>query len=256
MKKLFFILSLFISTITIAQTSNDCLDIVYLKDGSKLKGTLIEMKIGEYLLLKSVSNIEIKVESKFLKKVVQDCKDNKDNVIDNSIFDKGFHFALRGQVLPGKSYFNSFNIGFGSHVAFNYRRNHRIGYGISVGVERFTINDVEDVTTYPVMAEISGLISTKRISPSYIIGVGYGFVNQKNEYQNNNRNIIDYKGGLTYQALVGLRLSDNLRLNTGVRFQHKTKYWNNQWAWTTEDIYINKDKIVNKRLLIGIEYIW
>lgn len=244
---------LIIAELCFSQSVNDCLDIVYLKDGSKLMGTLKEVKIGEYLILNSISGLEVKVESRFLKKIVQQCEGKTSSVKDNSIFDKGTFIGLRSQFLPGISYSDDFQIGLGSQLVIGQRLNSNIGFGLSLGFEKFALNDIEDKPTFPLMAEISGLIGNKGNSPSYNLGFGYAFAGHKDAVPGTYRSIIEYNGGLCYHGMVGLRLSNHMRINMGVRFQHTSKEWNYYWI---ENPTPNKDYIVNKRLILGIEYIW
>lgn len=241
------------SGLCFTQSVNDCLDIVYLKDGSKLMGTLKEVKIGEYIILHNISGLEIRVESRFLKKIVQKCNEKEKAVKDNSIFDKGTYVGLRSHFLPGIAYFDDFQIGIGSQLVVGHRLNSKIGFGLSLGFEKFGLFDDENTPTYPLMAEMSGLIGNKMNSPSYNIGFGYAFAGNKGAVPGTYRSIVDYNGGLSYHGLVGIRLSDHMRMNMGVRFQHTSKEWKYYWF---ENLTPNTDNIVNKRLILGIEYIW
>lgn len=216
-------------------------------------GTLKEVKIGEYIILNSISGLEVRVESRFLKKIVQKCDEKEKSVKDNSIFDKGTFVGLRSHFLPGISFSDDFQIGLGSQFVVGHRLNSKIGFGLSIGFEKFGLFGDEERPTYPLMAEMSGLIGNKMNAPSYNIGFGYAFAHNKNAVPGTYRSIVDYDGGLSYHGLIGIRLADHMRMNIGVRFQHSSKEWNYYWS---ENLTPSRDNIVYKRLILGIEYIW
>jgi hypothetical protein len=255
MKTYALVFSFLITVSLFAQNNSidNCQDIVYLKDGSKLTGKITEMNIGEYLFITTVTGLSVKVESKYIKKINQNC--DKTKVESNQpLLNKGYYGGIRFLAFQGKTYYKEFALGLGGQVHIGYRFRPEIGIGLSFGGENMLYNNNDEVSSFPLLVEASGKIFNKNSAPSYNIGVGYGFVSKGDNLSDiQYRKINDIKGGMAYQGILGFRLSDKFKLNIGARIQHKKLYWQPIWSDQTNTNY---DKIVNKRLLIGIEYIW
>lgn len=255
MKKFVVYCCMLFSVLASAQevSSSNCLDIVYLKDGSKLIGKVTELLINQHVTVQTSSGITVKVESKYLKKVIQECDDLQPITQPVKPLAKGYYAGLRFQFYGGENNNGNTAIGLGTTVKGGYRVNKKMGIGVSLGSEKLSFNDEKDVISYPFLLEYDYYFGNNQKAPVVNFGIGYGLVTENDDLSNFQKNIVNFRGGLAYHLMAGFSLSTNLKLNIGLKIQHKKMYWINNWD---DSQFTNFDKIINRRMLVGIEYIW
>jgi len=241
-----FVLLLCAGSIGAQTQKGDCHDVVYLKGGSVLRGTILEYIADSNLVMSSWSGARLQVPSSTVKRIVQQCKgDKKANVPFSqrpySFKETGWYHATRFTVLAGES-----GTGVGFQHSTGFKLNRYAGIGLGVGVENF--GPYDGVTaTYPIFVELRGYLLPKKITPFYALGAGIGLAKKYSDNSTWEGGSERWKGGWMAQGQIGYRIGNNAFVHLGIRLQHKTRYWINDW-WGIR----GTDKILHKRLEIGI----
>ncbi|MGB0881152.1 MAG: hypothetical protein ACPGTO_11390 [Polaribacter sp.] len=191
MKNLKIILLLFVTTFsfsTMAQNIGDYIDVVHLKNGSKIKGVIVEQIPGEKIKIKTSDGSEyVFAETDVLKFTREEKpKENlkpKDNPLSyiNNYKRKGKGYFFEAEILNG-------GLGSGLRITNGYRFNQYAKLGFALGGEM--INSIyngpytgiggngyqvnNQTTVLSANLSISGDILDKRITPFYQAELGYG----------------------------------------------------------------------------------
>lgn len=194
MNKKITILLLLISfgLITHAQTIGDYMDVIYLKNGSKIKGVIIEQIPGKSVRIKTEDNSELVYQIAEIEKFVRE-EVNSTEKIDIEI-KKSKPDSLKFMnnfKKKRKGYFANIDVLFGTspsglRVTNGYRFGRFGNIGLAVGIENIELNrnsplhsslyyPSKEYTALSLNLVYSGELLDKRITPFYQFELGYGF---------------------------------------------------------------------------------
>ena len=241
-----FALLLFANTLFSQEKKEDCQDVVYLKGGSILRGTISEYKLDGELIMTTWSGAQMRVPATNVKKVIQDCKTDKKgqiplNLRPYSFKESGWYHATRFGVLSGESG-RGFSIQHSSGLNFN----RLLSVGMGIGFEKFDPFETE-VATFPIFAEMRGYLLPKNISPFYALGLGYGFSKKDTDNGFVDGPVEQWRGGWMAQGHIGYRIGNHATIHLGIRLQHKTFSWENPWGNSS-----GINRILHKRVDVGL----
>ncbi len=228
MKKLIqnlsFIVLLLMCTLSYGQ--NNMEDVVYLKNGSIIRGIIIEQ----------VPNQSIKIQTKdrnvFVFKFDEIEKLTKENLpLDNSKKSSQINdFKKRGYIniteinyCPGIGSSNSGNYSLGFRTVNGYQLNEYLSLGIGLGIDANKIQ-----TLLPITFDLRATILKGIVSPVFNVNIGYAYLlNNKNSNYYSELN-----GGLIINPSFGIKTY--ISKNTAFLFNIGYKM---QWTTATIDLY-------------------
>ena len=246
--KVFCFSFLFVSTSLFAQI--DFEDVLYLKDGSIIRGTIIEQIPTEYLKIELLGGSVLVYKMEDIEKIQREeihfsVKDfQKGKIVNRGAGYKNiseFGFLVGGAENSGYR-----SAAFTMQTINGYQFNHWLFTGIGAGLDRY--GEI-DHTYSPIFVSLSGEPFEKRTSPYYFLDVGYSFAWRRNE---NNTGIEFDKaigGPMTH---VGFGLKVNTRSNVGYIISvgykfHKSTYKFTEYNWWTgEPIRISENRTFNR----------
>ena len=210
---------------------NNMEDVVYLKNGSIIRGTIIEQ----------IPNQSIKIQTKdrsvFVFKFDEIEKFTKENLISENptttttITPKIKDFKKKGYINiteinynPGTGSTNTGNYTIGFKTVNGYQLNEHLSLGIGLGID-----GNKNQTLLPITADIRGTILKGVVSPVINMNVGYSLLlNAKN-----NNIYSELKGGLVINPSFGIKtyISQNVAFlfNIGYKMQWQTLEYNDAY---------------------------
>jgi len=215
--------------------------IVYLKDGSTIKGTIIDWNYEEALQLRTTDGLELTFPAKAIDKVTQASLYKV--TVPYNFKENGLYYAVRGQYIVGNDGRRAKEQGgYGFSALVGHRFNRLLGIGIGTGYDLFIDNTGERLM--PIFTEVSGYLLPKNSSFSYSLAVGYSFAFTDADY-----NLNEAKGGLLIYPAVGLRFGTGemkYTVDLGYKFQNAIFTYTNPWDGTSRD----RHDILYKRLTL------
>ena len=237
MKKLTLIaVLLFASLLGYTQVSGS-LSKIKLIDDSELHVLIIENVPGKYIRIKLPGTEEAVIEYKNIVSIK-----HKSFVYHGKFqLPKGFYMDGSFSLLFGKSSAVSpLRLGLGLGVSANYRFNSFLSLGLGTEVSALFIN--EGAFIFPVYARLRGNFVERRITPVYLLDVGWSFVaNDKNS-----SSTVD--GGWFARPAIGLQIN-KFTVSVGYQLQKTTTTTFNSWWWGGGD-----QLIVEERLMKNISF--
>lgn len=242
---------------TATPVDSNCVDLIYLKNGSLFRGKIVEYKPGESLTVQTLSGLKLWFEDKQVRKIVQDCpkvRPAKTHTARQYSFrERGIYNATRIGLLLGDAHWGqSAKGGFFQHTT-GWQFSRMLGAGIGVGAENFTI-DTDDAATYPVFAEARGYFLPQKVSPYFSLAGGYAFAGKVRNNPDNWSNKVtdDWQGGWMARGNLGYRLGNHFTLDIGIRLQRKTRLWTARWGSNET----GRDRILHKRLEVSAGFLF
>ncbi len=253
-----FVISCLLSASLWAQTTLE--DVVYLKNGSILRGQVLEydpsanikikIKGGSVLVYASTEVLKMEkeevTESPDVKVVPLEAVESTETVEaievwEQHIPEKGFYGTIAiGNIFPTIES-NVPLPGFKLDAATGYRVHHAFGIGVGAGV----LLDFTQSFLYG-YGTIRGDILNKTFSPYYEINVGYGVPLSENSLflqQQGVQQIDVMRGGLYFRPSIGMRFGSRNQIHTfvdiGIHMQqayYEGRTWNN-FSYTEEYTY-------------------
>ncbi len=199
-------------------------DRVYMKDGSFLKGEIIEENQWGVIIKMMGVSAELSLPSDAIKNIIHD--DEK-----GFFFSNGKRLNLEGRYLAykfssawGASEFNEHFKGMHFQISGGKRLGPKLAIGGGTGFDFQAGPNWETYTFAPVFAEVIGTPITKPWSPYYRMALGYNIPLQIGpDWEGANRK---YSGGILVQPSVGIRIAkkkkSSLLLEVGYKFQNTT----------------------------------
>lgn len=223
--------------------------VVYLKNGSVLRGELVNPESSGKVSIKIAGN------NLFVYDLSEVDKITTESSATNLEYKKhGFaHSSQLGFLIGGEGD----GIGLDLHTVNGYKFSPYTNVGVGVGVQFYwnlpNINywyytPSNTTRIIPIFANFSGdLLPAKHITPHYYARVGYGIASNNNEY-------VDTKGGLMFGLGGGFKLRGNGPLSwiLGVDYNFQKLYSeSSQWEGN-----LNKTELSIRRLVIttGISF--
>ena len=241
MKRFNILLFLFFIAFNMNAQDNNQISIVYLHDGSMIKGQVVEDHANGVVIIKIVDGTELTIPLKTVKTVSK----LKENI---KFLNNGKYIQTKGTykhisigtltaweddekdfIVSGASFFQ---------MAVGYQFNQYISVGGGFGM------DVYDKEYFPVYADFRGYILNSKISPYYALQAGYGI---STDIFNNYSSNTSFTGGAMLHPSLGLRFASFKRtkfiVEAGYKFQYDKR---------TNERNGFADKITYKRLSLKV----
>lgn len=232
---LFFLL---VADFILAQDSipnNTIVDIVWLKDGSKLSGTIQRWDLARGMELKLVTGAVVNIPKEEITRVYQDTQFKPNTESDPGLYvHRERPYAFREEGLYNTlSVFLDFsdNGGAGIHYSMGHKFNRMLGVGIGTGYESHDFNYTRNIV--PLYAEARGYFLPQKITPYYALKMGYGFALTSPE-----NGTLDAKGGFRFSPEMGVRFGGRaVSYYMGLEYilQNAT-FTNNDW-WGSQGVF-------------------
>jgi len=242
MKNILLFLLLLAAIPCFAQQKENCYDVVYLRNGSILRGKIAEYNLGGDLAMTTWNGAQMRFPSSNVKKIKQHCRNEDRTPLSQrpySFRESGWYHCSRAEIMISQN-----GVGLGLQHSSGLKINRWLGLGLGVGIENLTLwND--DIDSYPVFGEVRGYFLPRNISPFYAFGAGWGFVGKRDDFSDFNGFVNKWQGGGMAQGQIGYRIGNHCTVHVGLRFQRKTRIWR---SWNVE----GEDSILQKRFEMGV----
>jgi hypothetical protein len=207
----------------------DIVDVIWMRDGSKLSGTIIKWELARGMEFKLLTGAVIIIPQSEIEKVTVDIgyKEGMAPVYVYGRQARPYAFREHGLYQTFSAFLNfSDPGGAGIHYSIGHRFTHLLGVGGGIGIES---NDFfNDRGLVPVFAEARGFFVKKKISPYYAMKVGYGIA-----LKNQNFDVVEATGGIYFSPEIGVRFGGknvNYYLGLEYKLQNAT-YTSNFGGW-------------------------
>lgn len=201
------------------------IDIVYLNDGSILRGKIQEYRPDGSVRLETKSG-DLEVAKADISKLVQEPENplflaalrRQKKEKPYAFREHGFYFSTMFGLLPGGGEYRS-EVGMTLQASFGHMFSRHLGVGLGVSLDGYP-NSVGGENMLPLFAEARGYLQEKNNSMFWSLAAGYGFpLRASSEDQQLNR----FEGGYMLHPAIGYRLGADKGLNVvidaGYKFQ-------------------------------------
>lgn len=241
-----FLLMLLMTTFAVAQSPRRVT--VELKNGNFLRGEMAGTVQKDYLTLIQDGQPLIQISYRKIRSIHFGVNPPRDSSLPRVYLQQNRQFFHLGEfsVLVGDgSYYPNTTVGI--HTVNGYHFNPRLGVGLGVGMDRYSI-----VSTLPIYASVRGVLLKRKVSPYYFANVGAGpaWGSDHNEFTTDFR----ARGGIMMQ--LGLGYQVNLRrsallFHVGVKSQRVDLSYQQNW-WGTDSFVEEKRNI--RRVSVGVGF--
>lgn len=160
-----------------AQTIGDYVDVVYLKNGSKMRGVLTEQVPGVSITLKTADGSELFYNIDEVEKFTRE-----EIVVEKPASKFWMHKKMMNAEFKEKpkGFYAEFDM-LGNSAAFalrmthGYKFNQRASLGVALGAENVALKSGERLPELSLNLVLSGDLLNRKITPFYQIETGYGF---------------------------------------------------------------------------------
>lgn len=244
------------------------LDVVYLKDGTAYWGKIVKTEPAQKVYIQLAGGSTIAIDEKDIDRIVRDDakvepkpqpKPKPENVKKHPVKstkekspyafkEKGFYNVPMIGINFARTASRDV-VGLGLQYSAGYQINRWLGLGGALGLDFYSLNGGERIL--PLMGDIRGYFSKKKVSPYYAINGGYGFA-----LINKQDNITRAEGGWMIHPSFGFRLNGkeggvSTLVDFGYRFQKAHFY---------KDFEFNGDKeervLTYQRLMVRMGIIF
>jgi len=216
-------------------------DVVWLRGGSRLTGTILKWELARGMELKLATGAVMIIPRNEIDKVYQDVMLNSTYLSNFPVVHESHPYAFNEHGLyQSFSLFLNFSDpgGAGLQYTIGHRFNRMLGVGGGIGIE--TNDFFNERSQVPLFVEARGFFLPEKITPYYAVKLGYGFAIKHNTIE-----VLDSKGGLYFSPEIGVRFGSR-KVNYYLGMEYKilqAKYVNAYgWEGTTTD------KITYRRL--------
>jgi len=213
MKTLFSILLVLLSIIATAQ--NKQLNTVYFKNGSVIKGTILQYQIGESIKIETADKSVWVFKSEDVDKI-EIPKPVKVPSEADYAFKKGVFTQLQVEMMPSKKESSQGTTPSMLGVA-GYQINKHFSAGLGTGVEAFHISML------PLFGDIRYYFLNDRFTPFINLKAGYAFPLENSKDANRNVALKSHggmMGGIEFGYLKSLSNGTKFTFSLGYRYQH------------------------------------
>lgn len=201
---------------------------VYLKNGSVLKGELVDYNPNENLVF-ILNGHEITLAAKEVKKIVMTASSSRKNI---------------SKIKEGKLYHRT-NIGLlsnanGNGISLNYSalylHKHWFGLGIGTGIDNYYFREGRNV--YPVFLEFRSYLVDANSSPYVSLKSGYGII-----FADEDLSQVNARGGFILNPTFGYRIGSQglmTDIYLGLRFQRANYDIDTGWETRQQEIQWNR----------------
>ncbi|MEP7195320.1 MAG: hypothetical protein ABI851_02300 [Saprospiraceae bacterium] len=216
--------------------------VVYLKNGSVLKGYLAKGNIENSFELKLMEGITMQLPFSEVKKMVQPTERFR-KPYEYLFREKGIYNISSLKLNSGISIDNQFSLGFGIESVTGYMLNRYFGLGLGLGYDYYGTESFNAL--YPVFLEARGYLFGERNAYYYSLAGGYSFAASDSELK-----IRSGHNSWMWHPAIGVRIGAkqnfNFTIDFGLRFQ------NASWVYEPSDSFIKSEeyRYLYKRFII------
>ena len=164
-------------------TDPQIVDIVWLRNGSRLTGTIVRWELERGMELKLLTGATMVIPKREIDKVFQDRAMGEGEVMPEMTWRMGpkpYAFKEEGWYHTFSGFLNtSFIGGAGLHYSFGHRFNRLLCAGLGIGIETNDFDADRDIV--PIFAEARGFLLQRKITPYYALKIGYGIALKSDE---------------------------------------------------------------------------
>ncbi|MDN5200872.1 hypothetical protein QQ008_05855 [Fulvivirgaceae bacterium BMA10] len=228
------------STILFAQEKDEKVEIIYLEDGSVIRGKIIEKTPDDYVMMQLTNGEKV---SFFWEEIIK-IKYNKRRRKEYFEKPKGFYNETTLGVSVGRVTDMSVTQGYlVAQTIGGYKFNPYLRVGLGVARDEHPF-----LTTIPVFLNVGGDIGNTKVVPSYFFNTGYGFIDKLNDEDGFN-NPEDAEGGWFINPGMGLKVKVAkvaLLFQISYRVQKAELIRNNIDFWGRPRFTTNTDRTYNR----------
>jgi len=205
--------------------SDQTVDIVLLKDGSRLRGTIMQWDLDRGMEFKLMTGATIYINKADIDRVTHETPESLSNTrIRGPREPRPYSFREEGWYHNSSAFINvSSSGGAGIHYAMGWRFNRLLGVGIGTGIETHDFGWVRNIV--PVYAEARGFLLPKKITPYYALKLGYGIA--LNDRANGTT---DARGGIHFSPELGMRFGGgDVSYYAGIEYKIQNASFTNDW---------------------------
>lgn len=227
-------------------------DVVWLRNGSKLSGTILKWELSRGMEFKLLTGAEVIITKDEIARVYQDIPFAGQAESDYKSYVRGvrpYAFKEKGMYHTFSAFLNfSFLGGAGLHYSIGHRFNRMLGVGIGTGVETHDFSSNRDII--PIYAEARGFFLPKKISPYYAVKVGYGFA-----LRDQFNGTLEAKGGLHFSPEVGVRFgAGDVSYFIGAEYKIQNATYTNTFWWDGSGTFTDKISYRRFELRTGLVF--
>ena len=217
------------------KVTDKIVDVVWLKDGSKLSGYILKWELARGMEFKLITGAEVILPKDQITRVYQDLPFASQSISEPGMYprrDRSYRFREEGIYNTFSCFlnFSSFG-GAGVHYSIGYRFSRMLGVGIGIGIESNDFNNSRGIV--PLYAEARGFFVPKKISPYYAFKIGYGFA-QRAELAGT----IEAKGGFMVSPELGVRFGGRaVNYYMGLQYKIQNATYTNTIGWDGQGTY-------------------
>ncbi|MEZ4827220.1 MAG: hypothetical protein R3C61_13225 [Bacteroidia bacterium] len=217
-------------------------NILHLKNGSEIRGWIVEQVPGEYVKIELVGGSilvyrqdeieKISSEPNRYSQVIRRINRNKNSIQYRNY--GMYNFLTSGFTINDGRW--GPNADFSFYYRAGYRFNQYLGVGLGGGIEEY-----ETGILAPVFAEVSGDFLQKRNTPFYLVQAGYGFG------VDNSWITDDFDGGLMYYIGTGVKRHTRSRFESTIGMGYKSNQLTEsliEWTATGEILRTVRNRTV------------
>jgi len=220
----------------IAQGSDNLVEndlmIVQLENGSVIEGKVIQWKVGEYIVLFTSWDSEMKIPSDQIKHVTPKDLYLRGHKSYTPLMSNRVYYTAALQFIMGNEGPRAKGInGLGMSVSGGYRFSRSHSLGLGVGYDRYIWKSGENFV--PIFLEYMSVFKDEPMSLYSRMQLGYSLVFEDDDYS-----IIDAKGGQMIYPSVGLLWGNHgtkFMLDFGYKFQKATLTYRDEWRNETSE---------------------
>ena len=219
-------------------------DVVYLKNGSVIRGNITEIKMDEYVLIQISGGSILKYAMAEVDSITKEAAYNSKG--DYKYKESGYFNETGFALLFGReanNFYNNSSISVEFHTVNGYQLNKYLRAGVGIGVDYYSNYDF---VLSPVYLNIGGDLLKNPVTPFYSIIGGYSF-SWDSDIPN-----YEQDGGRLYGATVGVKFNSrsaaSYKIGIGYRNQKATI---NQQDWWGTGMYQTTYNF--RRVALGLE---
>jgi len=221
-------------------------DVVYLKNGSVIRGFISEFVPEKSVTIKTEGQSIFVFEMNEVEKITREEPPVTKKARAPYMKEKGYFNETEFRVLLGDGG-DGFSTGQSLITAHGYQVNRFFRIGAGVGAAHY--NNYGN-TFIPLFARVSGDMVKFRVTPIYFVDAGYGFLVGRDEHDSNIEEL-NSQGGLLIHAGTGLKFyttsKASFTLAVGFSLQKSSREY--QYVWS--EGYIYKEDRTYQRMTLG-----
>lgn len=214
------ILFLFIGIAAFSQVSQN---VLYLKNGGILRGVVLESDDSTKVKIEILGGSVFVVNTSEIKKqTTEKAPPIKSQGVISSQAD-GFYSEIALGLPLGYNQYDWFTSGITLNYVLGYQYKRNLKFGIGTGIDHYKVSS----TMFPVFLRVTGDLSAKGVTPSYIADLGYGS-NISTAAEGT-----DHNGGLLLFLGAGLKFNTRsavyYQLSAGYKTQFSSSTYDQWW---------------------------